>query len=294
MKKMEEKKIIVLHNLNKSSPAILETLISIFDLHDPKILYKNGEVEKVKESFIVGIYNGDNGKNKLPHSLVSSSIYHIVPNPGDSDIKNIIHIKFNSANLSSDIDVFENNFNKTKKIALEHNSSFPLTLNDIEKYIEFMRISKEYFDEKIVSQIIFAYRFIEPEITKEVLKAINLSELSFVPSFNYSLDKKYLYVNISEDSKSRLILKTDSTNIDVDEIKSIINGLTDTETRCLFFLILCLKSKIIPIIQGETASGKSFIIRLFSKMLGKKLNVYQMNQDTGLSIFTGQSILIYI
>ena len=56
-------------------------------------------------------------------------------------------------------------------------------------------------------------------------------------------------------------------------------------------MILCFKSKIIPIIQGETASGKSFIIRLFSKMLGQKLNVYQMNQDTGLSIFTGQSIL---
>ena len=131
----------------------------------------------------------------------------------------------------------------------------------------------------------------EPEITKEVLKAINLSELSFVPSFNYSLDKKYLHSKISQDSKRELIMKTFSTNIDVDEIKSIINGLTDTETRCLFFLILCYKAKIIPIIQGETASGKSFIIRLFSKMLGQKLNVYQMNQDTGLSIFTEQSIL---
>jgi hypothetical protein len=57
------------------------------------------------------------------------------------------------------------------------------------------------------------------------------------------------------------------------------------------FLILYFKEKIIPIIQGETTSGKSFIIRLFSKMLGQKLNVYQMNQDTGLSIFTGQSML---
>ena len=62
-------------------------------------------------------------------------------------------------------------------------------------------------------------------------------------------------------------------NIDINEIKSILNGLTDTETRCLFFLILCYKTKITPIIQGETASGKSFIIRFFSKMLGQKLNV---------------------
>ena len=289
--KEARKQIIVLHNLNKCTPAVLEALLSIFDLHEPKILYKNGEVENVKENFIVGIYNGDNGKNKLPHALVSSSIYHIVPNPNESDIKNIIHIKFNLANLKSDIDIFENNFNKTKKIALEHNSSFPLSLSDIEKYIEFRKVSKEYFDEQIISQIVFAYRFSEPDIIKEVLKAINLSELSFVPSFNYSLDKKYLFVKISEDSNRELVMQTYSPDIDVNEIKSILNGLTDTETRCLFFLILCYKTKITPIIQGETASGKSFIIRLFSKMLGQKLNVYQMNQDTGLSIFTGQSIL---
>ena len=40
------KQIIVLHNLNKCSPALFEVLISIFDLHEPKILYKNGEIEK--------------------------------------------------------------------------------------------------------------------------------------------------------------------------------------------------------------------------------------------------------
>ena len=240
---------------------------------------------------IVGIYNRDNGKIKLPHALVSSSIYHIVPNPNEIDIKNIINIKFKYSKLSTDIEIFESNFNKTKQIALEHNSSFPLTLNDIEKYIEFRRVSKEIIDKQIISQIIFAYRFLDPDITKEVLKSINLSELKFVPYFNYSLDKNYLYVKISEDSKRELIIKTFSSNIDVNEIKSILNGLTNTETRCLFFLILCFKAKIILIIQGETSSGKSFIIRLFSKMLGQKLNVYQMNQDTGLSIFTGQSML---
>ena len=140
------KQIIVLHNLHKCSSAILEVLISIFDLHEPKILYKNGEIEKVNKSFIIRIYNEDNGKDKLPHTLVSSSIYHIVPNPNEIDIKNIINIKFINSKLKADIDTFETNFNKVKKIALEYNSSFPLTLNDIEKYIEFRRVSKEYFD----------------------------------------------------------------------------------------------------------------------------------------------------
>ena len=287
----ERKQIIVLHNINKCSPALFDVLISIFDLHEHKILYKNGEIEEVKESFIVGIFYGDNGKYKLPHSLVSSVIYHIIPNQSDTDIKNIIRTRFNFEKLNSDIEIFENNFIKAKKIALEHNSSFPLTLNDIEKYIEFRKVTGEYFDKDIISYLIFAYRFLEPDITKEVLKAINLSELNFVPYFNYTLDKKNLIIKISENSNKELLLKTYDTNIDKNEINTILNCLTDSQMRCLFFLCLCFKTKIIPIIQGETVTGKTFIIRLFSKILGQKLNIYQMNKDTGLSIFVGQSIL---
>ena len=45
------------------------------------------------------------------------------------------------------------------------------------------------------------------------------------------------------------------------------------------------------IIQGETASGKSYVISKFAKVLGKKLIIYQMNSDSSLSIFLNQSIL---
>ena len=43
------------------------------------------------------------------------------------------------------------------------------------------------------------------------------------------------------------------------------------------------------IIQGEIASGKSYII--FAKVLGKQLIIYQMNSDSNLSVFLNQSIL---
>jgi hypothetical protein len=42
------------------------------------------------------------------------------------------------------------------------------------------------------------------------------------------------------------------------------------------------------IIQGKTASGKSYVI--FAKVLGKQLIIYQMNPDSSLSIFFNQSI----
>ena len=60
----------------------------------------------------------------------------------------------------------------------------------------------------------------------------------------------------------------------------------------MLFLFLSILCKRACIIQGDTAAGKTHLIRLFSEMLGQKLIVYQINKETGLSIFTGQSTLL--
>ena len=55
--------------------------------------------------------------------------------------------------------------------------------------------------------------------------------------------------------------------------------------------ICCVIAKKTPIIQGITASGKSFIIKLLSEILGQDLSIYQLNSNSGLSLFTGQSVM---
>ena len=39
-----------------------------------------------------------------------------------------------------------------------------------------------------------------------------------------------------------------------------------------------------------TASGKTYLIRLFCEMIGRNLIIYQLNKDTPLSILSGQYI----
>ena len=43
-----------------------------------------------------------------------------------------------------------------------------------------------------------------------------------------------------------------------------------------------------PIIQGETAFGKSYLINICTTLLGQETNLYQMNSNTEMSILTGQ------
>jgi len=57
-----------------------------------------------------------------------------------------------------------------------------------------------------------------------------------------------------------------------------------------FFNVLCYCKKT-PIIQGVTASGKSFLVKLFSEILGQDLSIYQLNSNSSISLFTGQSIM---
>ena len=54
-----------------------------------------------------------------------------------------------------------------------------------------------------------------------------------------------------------------------------------------------LKPNKTPIIQGVSASGKSFVVKLFTKLMGQKVNlfIYQLNSNSGISLFTGQSII---
>jgi midasin (ATPase involved in ribosome maturation) len=64
-----------------------------------------------------------------------------------------------------------------------------------------------------------------------------------------------------------------------------------SEKYCILLLICSLKANKTVILQGATASGKSYVILKFSLILGQKLNIYQMNSNSGMSILTGQSII---
>ena len=71
----------------------------------------------------------------------------------------------------------------------------------------------------------------------------------------------------------------------------IFESLTKSQKHCFVFLICCIKAKKVPIIQGKTASGKSFLIQQFAKILGQESILYQMNSNTGISLLTGQEII---
>ena len=56
-------------------------------------------------------------------------------------------------------------------------------------------------------------------------------------------------------------------------------------------MVCYIQSGRIPLIKGETSSGKPYLIKIFSKIFGQKMILYQITSNSGISIITGQDII---
>ena len=144
------------------------------------------------------------------------------------------------------------------------NNNNIFTLNDISKFIILKK--KTQFDDLFLEDIIFknkrlAYYNEEENQSNNTLS--NNMECDFAYKNNsleliMAVNNKYFSIKASE------ILEN------LEEEK---NTLSFEQRKCLIFLGLAVKSKMACIVQGGTGVGKSHLIKLFAKILGKKLNL---------------------
>ncbi len=195
-----KKSIIVIHNINNASNAVLDKLTSIFDKEQNDILLQNGNREKKGEFNIIAIFNTENeivNREKLPTLLVNSSLYFIIKKMTNDEISNIIEKKFQKTPFYHDHNLFYKSYITTINTSKEFSNENILTLNDISKYIMFRNITNGCVDESIISQMIFAYRFIQKDDIEKIFNKLNLLSLKFSSTFKFSypLKKLSIFVN---------------------------------------------------------------------------------------------------
>jgi len=289
--------IFVFNNLNNASPAVLELLTSIFDKNQENVLLSDGSTIPKNPINIIGILKPQNGANrdKLPPTLLYSSLYHIVLEPDENSIKQIIEKKLEKEKFKSDNIKLFNNYMKAKDIIeKKYQKENFLNLNDITKFINFRKISYGKIDDvDIIFAMVFVYRFTEEEIIEDLKKELHIQSIDMKPSLIYDMPIGTLTYAIGEKNKIQIktYFKAPLTNDEITNLKNVFISLTSNQKSCILFLILCALTKRACIIQGETASGKSHVIRTFALLVGKNLNVYQLNSESSTSLLTGQSTL---
>ena len=188
--------LIILENINSSSPALLNALVPVFNSHSTSILLPNGSTIEKGKFDIIGIFNTQqmlSSKDELPSSLINSSIYHVVQGAKKPEILQIILTKFKySAFTDEEANRFYEHFNQARSISSKESTSMEVfTLNDIDKYLLFRKLTKKFFDETTISQMVFAYKFSSDEMIQMILKELKLENMKFNPIFSYDIPPKY-------------------------------------------------------------------------------------------------------
>ena len=287
--------IIVFHNLNKASSALMESLCSIFNKNQLNILRPDGRSEEKSKINLIGIINSQSNiaiKDKLPISLLNCVFYYILPKLNPREIKEIIIKKFTAFKLEDEANDFAESFNKSREFSYIKGNISYFSLNDITKYILFRKNTKNSLEKYIILQILFIYRFIQNDFIKDIMKELGFLSMKVNPIIKNKED--CLSISFSnKDIKNELkISYYGDFVIQKAELESKVNTLNIKQKQCLLFLALSILCKRACIIQGDTASGKTHLVRLFAELVGQKLVVYQINKETGLSMFTGQSTLL--
>ncbi len=110
--------IFIFNNLNNASPAVLELLTSIFDKIQENALLSDRSTIPKNPINIIGILEPLNSanKDKLPPTLLYSSLYHIVLEPDEESICEIISKKLEKEEFKGKIIRLFDNYKNAKDI----------------------------------------------------------------------------------------------------------------------------------------------------------------------------------
>ena len=200
--------LIILEGINNATPAILGIINDIFGPKGSKILVNGNPITKNYINLIC-IFNStdDMTKEKLPINIINNSIYYIVENPSNQDIKDIILNLFERENnknkdkkelqfTQDEAQQFYDNFIKSKEISENGIGEFAFTLNEVKKYIS-LRTSLPEIDKTFFMTIIFQHHFTQGENILKAQKKLNLDSFLFSPSISYTENHLKFYASLS-------------------------------------------------------------------------------------------------
>ena len=261
--KKEKPTLFVFHNIQKASADVLSKISEYFNKKTLGSNYFFIGIINIKETFIE--------TKTYYNTYFYNSIYYIVKS---TNIDTSFYKKYydgKDINTSILTNYFNNNDKKEETI---------FTITDFKKYITLKKLSE--FDGEFLEEIIFKNRLYINRINKENKISNN---------FNDQIKKYNLGINYINKTKifglelNKKVIKLDSEDI-LESFQKEKNTLFFEQQKCLIFLGLAVLSEFPCILQGPTGVGKSHLIKLFAKMLGKKLHIIDLNKDNDISLLT--------
>ena len=293
--------IIIFHNINKANSSIIELITDFYrKKQDIYITNLNKISPQYDYNFFISIFTSENnikGKEYLPSSLVQNSIYYQMKNNAINYLNQIVKSRFILHEFNGENKDFSNAFlssYKFEKNEMKESNESVLSLKELDKFIKLRQNTYKKLDINIILSFIFIFRYSDDEIREKIKNVLKIKYDDINTFIKLVSDAGHLYLEIKMNDKYSYLpfhemKDNEEKNINIEEINKNLVSLTGPQRYCLIFLSCCYISNKPCILQGETSSDKTHLIHLFANMLGKKLKVYQKNNDSNVILINGQS-----
>ena len=268
---------IIIEDLHLASPSVIDALEPIFNFKSNHVTLPDGSFVQKSNFFIVGLLT----KQLQKQSITKTALYYKMPNYTKNEFSEICSFILEMNELNDSIQRICPILSQLFEIS----SSSP---REAYKFVKMMKASSQYsnnenkYNDIQICQLLSLGRFYDDELKAGIIQNINEAVRYQVFSLNEEIPE-FIIENSTLSSKNILI----NSSIGIQPFVNDINHLTKSEKQLFEFLILNTNEYTPILVQGPTASGKTFSIQLFASILGKKLKVLQMNQEIDSSFIAG-------
>ena len=297
--------IIILDNLQDASNNILESLIPVFDETKDKIFLPNGETVSKCKFHIIAIFDdtskNTNIKNFIPNSIKNSSLIFKCEDFLEKEYLDKISAKIMGDKIHNS-EKYLNDFNEIYNYSKDNHKKELFNLTDFAKFKKISEINENIINYDALLQILLIHRFTNLEDIKEISSKLKCSlSKDLWPIIDSAKIENKHYIKIypikskeNDENNNKFFsheLSEDNPNNNpnkFEDLKRKMFTLTPEQRFGLIVLMLSVKANIPCIIQGPTASGKSYLIKLFCEILGENPEIITLNNDSGINLLTGQ------
>lgn len=237
----------------------------------------------------------------LPEAIKLNSILCNVPDYSKKEYEIIADKMFEGKKFYNEKKYYVNDFIKMLNFTNQNQLKELFSLNDFRKFILFRENDENnILGYKNLVKLLLAHKFSSTINIEKATEYLGYNKEEFWPIFNYDFEDIEEEENEDEDEDiEQLYFCVGGIKYKVKEyifeearkeIEKKFLSFTLSQREAAIFLLLAVKANIICIINGQSGSGKGYLIRTFAEACGEKLVNIDLNNDSGISVITGQII----
>lgn len=268
-----KKQWIIIEELHLASTSVLDSLAPIFNKQTDQIFLPDGTIVSKGEYFIVALTS----QPLQNQSIINTSVIYKTRDYTRSEYEQIYKFILSKFDFGNDISsYFSDQMFTLTNLSSASQFKIPVTVREVYKFLTLLEGSEGKMDIEKIIRILCLGRFSNNESVESAKAALKYND------DNYKLPDVSTEIGTLISGGIPMRINTSASKRAYE-----IQYLSSSEKELFVFLSMALKKYTPIVIQGPTASGKTYSMQLYADIVGKPLHIIQLNSEITSQTISG-------